>query len=71
MALPRRGRFALRFPSELCGTLLSIHSAPLLRGGKGTGFVGSPWTPENPVTRFPVENGGADGTKGGKAAVGR
>ena len=39
---------------------------PLLRGGKGTGFVGSPWTPENPVTRFPVEKGGAEGTKGGK-----
>ena len=26
---PRRVRFALRFPSELCGTLLNIHSAPL------------------------------------------
>ena len=38
---------------------------PLLRGGKGTGFVGSPWTPENPMTRFPVEKGGAEGTKGG------
>ena len=24
-----------------------------LRGGKGTGFVGSPWATENPVTRFP------------------
>jgi hypothetical protein len=42
-----------------------------LRGGKGTGFVGSPWTPENPVTRFPMEKGGAEGTKGGKAAEGR
>ena len=30
--LPRRGRFALRFPSELCGTLLSIHSAPAFAG---------------------------------------
>ena len=25
-----------------------------LRGGKGTGFVGSPWATENPVTRFPL-----------------
>ena len=27
---------------------------PRLRGGKGTGFVGSPWATENPVTRFPL-----------------
>ena len=33
--LPRRGRFALRFPSELCGTLLSIHSAPAFAGWQG------------------------------------
>ena len=44
---------------------------PLLRGGKGTGFVGSPWTPENPVTRFPVEKGGAEGTKKGGEKSGR
>ena len=24
------------------------------RGGKGTGFVGSPWATENPVTCFPL-----------------
>ena len=36
----------------------------LQRGGKGTGFVGSPWATENPVTRFPMGEGGAAGTKG-------
>ena len=34
---------------------------PLNRGGKGTGFVGSRKTTENPVTRFPVEKSGAAG----------
>ena len=29
-----------------------------LKGGKGTGFVGEPKRPENPVTRFPMGEGG-------------
>ena len=41
----------------LCATYEIIASRsfivpPLQRGGKGTGFVGSPWATENPVTRF-------------------
>jgi hypothetical protein len=37
----------------------STHSAPSgAGGGKGTGFVGSPWATENPVTRFPPGQGG-------------
>ena len=31
----------------------STHSPTTEQGGKGTGFVGSPWATENPVTRFP------------------
>ena len=51
---PRRGKFALRFTLEPCSKMLSIHSAPAFAG----------WQ----VRCFPVEKGGAEGTKGGKAA---
>ena len=40
--------------------MLSVHSAPQRSwGGKGTGFLGSLWATENPVTRFPLGKGGA------------
>ena len=39
---------------------------PPLGGGKGTGFVGSPWATENPVTRFPPGKVVASATKGGE-----
>ena len=46
----------------------SIHSPTAQRGGKGTGFVGSSWATENPVTRFtPWRRWCRKAPKGGKA----
>ena len=54
---PPQKRWDNKAPANICfKKLLYIKHGllcPRLRGGKGTGFAGSPWATENPVTRFP------------------
>ena len=68
---PRRGKFALRLAFMSYGTMNSVHSPTAKRGGKRTRFVGERQRPENRVRHFPVEEGGAAGTKGGARAEAR